>query len=269
MENSEKMLDVAEPTTDEVEETTAVPEEKTETNDNVEFTDGSNEESKENLSDAETDVESTNVGKQSKEDNSNYASIRRKAEAEAELKSQVKVKEAYEKGRLEAYIGKINPYTNTVIKDKADVQVYENMYALEQAGKDPISDYSSYVANKQREDEKHKEEQIKLQQEAENDIAEFTKKYPNVNLTELFEDEVFKDYIEGKRKPLTTLYEKYQKMENNFRNKAIDVAKQTIANSQSTPGALGNGSDVIIDYSNMSSEEFQKIVKKVIDGEIK
>lgn len=267
MEESEKKLDVAEPTTDEVEETTTVPEEKTETNDNVEFTDGLIEEPNEDSNNAETETNDVKVEKQSKEDNSNYAAIRRKAEADAELKSQTKVKEAYEKGRLEAYIGKINPYTNTEIKDKVDVQVYENMYVLEKLGKDPIADYSNYIADKQREDERTKEENQKLQDEAQKDIADFAEKYPDINLSELLENETFKDYIEGKRKPLVTLYENYKKMENSFRNKAIDVAKQTIANSQATPGSLNSEASVTIDYSKMSDEEFEKVAKRVIDGD--
>ena len=270
MEDSEKTLDVAEPTMDETEQTETVPEEKTETNE-VEFTDGSNEEPKEDSNNADdTKVEDTKVEKQqSKEDNSNFAAIRRKAEADAELKSQSKVKEAYEKGRLEAYIGKINPYTNTEIKDKTDVQVYENMYALEKLGKDPVTDYAGYIANKQREEEKEKEEKDKLQKEAENDIAEFTEKYPDINLNELFENETFKDYIEGKRKPLVTLYENFEKMKNSFRTKGIEIAKKTIANSQATPGSLNNGAEVTSDYSTMSDEEFEKVLYAVKNGELK
>ena len=57
-------------------------------------------------------------------------------------------------------------------------------------------------------------------------------------------------------------------METNFRNKAVEVAKQTIANSQSTPGSLGSGSDVSIDYNNMSKEEFEKYVVRAKNGEL-
>jgi len=261
MEDSEKTLDVAEPTTDESEQTETVPEEKTETNEvTVELTD--NTETSEKTQESTQDVkEKSEV--QSKEENSKYAQARRKAETEMELK----VKEAYQKGRLESFIGKINPYTQTVIKDETDIQVYENMYALEKQGKDPVTDYASYVADKQREESKIREEQEKLQKEAENDIAEFTEKYPDVNLTELLENETFKDYIEGKRKPLITLYENYHKMENSFRNKAIDVAKKTIANSQATPGSLNSETNATVDYSKMSDEEFERVAKRVIDGD--
>lgn len=265
MEDSEKMLDVAEPTMEETEQTETVPEENTETNEEeLEFTDNSESNEKEEKSE-ETEEQKT----QSKEENSKFAEVRRKAEAEAELKFQGKVKEAYQKGKMESFVGKLNPYTQTVIKDEADIQIYENMYALEQLGKDPIADYAGYIADKQREELKVKEEQEKLQKEAENDIAEFTEKYPDINLNELLEDETFKDYIEGKRKPLTTLYENYKKMENNFRNKGVEVAKQTIANSQATPGSLGSGSDIQTDYQSMSSVEFEKMIQKAKDGELR
>lgn len=259
MEDSAKMLDAAEPTMDENEKTDTVPEENTEKNEeNFELTENSKE----------TEPKGEEPKVQSKEENSNYAQIRRKAEADAEAKVKAKVDEAYEKGKLEAFVGKTNPYTGTVISDKTDIQVYENMLALDKSGKDPVADYASYIADKQRQEEKAEAERKRIQEEAENDIAEFTQKYPDVNLTELLENEIFKDYIEGKRKSLTILYENYKKMENSFRNKAIDVAKQTIANSKSTPGSLGNGSDVTIDYSSMSKEEFEKYIKRAKDGEL-
>lgn len=266
MEDSEKTLEVAEPTMEETETTEAAPEETAETNEkNFEFTDNSETKESENKIE-ETKVEEKTENKvQSKEENSKYAQARRKAEAEVEAK----VKEAYQKGRMESFIGKINPYTNTPINDETDIQVYENMYALEKQGKDPIADYASYIADKQRQELKEKQEKEKLQQEAKNDIEEFTEKYPDVNLSELLENETFKDYIEGKRKPLVSLYENYKKMENSFRNKAIDVAKQTIANSQATPGSLNSGAEVNVDYANMSDAEFERVLNAVKNGEMK
>ena len=153
MEDSAKMLEVAEPTMEETETTATVPEENTETNEeSFEFTEKTESEVTE-TSVEETKEEVKEV--QSKEENSKYAQARRKAEAEMEAK----VKEAYQKGRMESFIGKLNPYTNTVINDETDIQVYENMYALEKQGKDPVADYASYVADKQRQELKEKEEQ--------------------------------------------------------------------------------------------------------------
>ena len=58
-------------------------------------------------------------------------------------------------------------------------------------------------------------------------------------------------------------------MENSFRNKAVDVAKQTIANSQATPGSLNSGAEVNVDYSTMSDAEFERILNAVKNGEMK
>lgn len=273
MEDSGKMLDVAEPTMEETEKTEVAPEENANENNNeLEFTDSSeskqedtSKKTEESTVDSTEQANETKVEKQSKEENSKYAQARRKAEAEMEAK----IKEAYQKGRMESFIGKLNPYTNTPINDETDIQVYENMYALDKQGKDPVADYAGYVADKQRQELKEKQEKERLQQEAESDIAEFTEKYPDVNLSELLENETFKDYIEGKRKPLTALYENYKKMENSFRNKAVDVAKQTIANSQATPGSLNSGAEVNVDYSTMSDAEFERILNAVKNGEMK
>ena len=89
------------------------------------------------------------------------------------------------------------------------------------------------------------------------------------DLEELLKDENFSDYIEGKNKPLVELYEKFNNLKNQFRTNAIDVAKQTIANANATPGSLGSGSEMEVNYESMSSEEFEKVIQGVIDGDIK
>lgn len=266
MEESAKMLDTAEPTMENTESSVAEPEETTVENDKeLEFTDTQVDESKNESEETPKEEEKEEKKEQSKEENSKYAQARRKAEAE----TQKKVDEAYKKGRLEAFAGKLNPYTQTVINDETDIQVYQNMYELEKAGKDPVADYANYIADKQRQELKEQAEKQKLKDEAEKDIADFTEKYPDVNLSELLEDETFKDYMEGKRKPLITIYENYQKMQTAFRNKGVEVAKQTIANSQATPGSLNSGAEVNTDYSNMSDEEFERVLYAVKNGDLK
>ena len=103
MNDSEKMLDVAEPTMEEVEITTSETEEMSETNNiDLEFTDTTVPEEKvEKVMDQPKQ-------EQSKEENSKYAQARRKAEAEFKKKEE----EAYRRGKFEAFKGKINPYTN-------------------------------------------------------------------------------------------------------------------------------------------------------------
>lgn len=274
MENeSAKTLEVTEPI-ESVKETTDTQEQENETvvdenGEKLEFTDSKENEPTEEVSSQEDnskEVESSKTEKkvQTPEENSKYAEKRRRKE---EMDS--KVQEAYRKGRLEAYKGKINPYTNSEIKDETDIKVYENMYELEKQGKDPISDYANYIADKEREKEKERLEQEKLQENARKDIEDFSAKYPNVDIQQLLDDESFTDYMEGKNKSLVEVYESFNKLKNQFRTSAIDVAKQTIANANASPGSLGSGSEMTISYDSMSSEEFNKIVQGVIDGDIK
>lgn len=260
MNDSEKMLDVAEPTMEEVETTTGETEEMSETNNiDLEFTDTTVPEEKvEKVMDQPKQ-------EQSKEENSKYAQARRKAEAEFKKKEE----EAYRRGKFEAFKGKINPYTNTEITDENDFEVYEEMCEIANKGMDPIEDYIQYTTDKKREEKKAKEEKEKINEEVKKDIEDFQEKYPNVDLNALLEDEDFKDYIDGRRKPLIDLYEKYKKLENKFRNGGIDIAKKTIANTNATPGSLNGGGEYAVDYANMSDAEFERILNGVKNGEIK
>ena len=245
MENeSEKELNVADST---------VVDETTEEEDSLEFTDTEEEEnenpsstedddSNEDASEtSEEDVESeTEKRPQTSEENSKYAAARRKAE-------KAKYDKAYEEGRLSAYKGKINPYTNTKIEDLTDVEVYEDMYKIAEDGKDPLKDYASYTADKRREEARIEKEKLERESKAQQEIEEFSKKYPDVNISSLLKDEMFLDYAEGKNKTLVDTYESFSKFKRSFRNEGIKTAKKTIANSISTPGSLNQSSDNIPD----------------------
>lgn len=207
--------------------------------------------------------------KQSDEENSKYAKARRKAEQESKAKSEEAYQKGLEEGRLAAFKGKVNPYTNTIIQDLEDLKVYEDMVELENSDKDPIADYGSFIADRNRRAAQEKLEREAREKKARQDIEEFSSKHPDINLTDLLNDEMFKDYAEGKNKSLCEMYDSFTKLQNSFRNKGIDTAKQVIANAQASPGSLNNAADNVIDYKTMSSEEFQRHVKKVIDGEEK
>ncbi len=262
--NSEKTLEVAEPT-NEVEEvnndeSTDNPDEST--GEELELTDNSNDDESEKESETDESDSNTVKGKlpQSKEDNSKYADARRKAEKEAEIK----IKEAYEKGKLEAYVGKINPYTNEEIKDLQDVEVYETMYEIEKAGQDPIKDYPKAVADKRRTDYEQELKEKELKDKVQKEVEDFKNKYPDINLNQLLADDVFNDYMEGKSKPLIEIYESFENLKKTFRNDAIEDAKKSISNANSSPGSLNGGSDMKYDYATMSSADFQKEVDKVL-----
>lgn len=256
MEESEKILEVAEPVEEVAEETTEV----VETPQEEDFTEEETTEKNESV---------VETKEQSLEERAEFASIRRKAEEEANLKLESERQKAFNEGRLEAYKGKINPYTEKPIVDLTDVEMYETMYQLEQTGKDPIRDLPEYMATKRRDEEKAIQEKKELEEKTKKEIDDFNQKYPDVDLNELLKDSFFVDYIQGKTKPIVELYEGFNNFKNAFRNSAVEAAKQTIANSQSSPGSLGNGSDVTIDFNSMSSAEFEKYVQRAKDGELK
>ena len=268
MEDSEKKLDAAEPTAEVVEETTEVDE--TPQEEVPEFTDTTEEQNTEQEENSNPEDNSNEESKQSSEENAKYASIRRKAEEDAQKKIKEAETKAYEKGRLEAYKGKINPYTNKPIIDSSDIEVYEMMYKLEQEGKDPINDLPNALSDRRREEQKAIAEERDRNEKARKELEDFQEKYPDVNVQELLNDSFFNDYISGKTKSLTELYEGFNNFKNAFRNSAVNVAKQTIANSQSSPGSLSSGSkEPPLDFNTMSSEEFQKYLQKAKDGELK
>lgn len=271
MEDSEKTLDVAEPTAEVTEEVTDVAE--TPQEEAPEFTDSTEEEQNPSDDNSKEDAEETSKeehSEQSAEENAKYASIRRKAEEDAQKKIQEAETKAYEKGRLEAYKGKINPYTNKPITDSSDIEIYEMMYKLEQEGKDPINDLPGALSDRRREEQKALTEEKERQEKARQEIDDFQTKYPDVNLQELLNDSFFNDYISGKTKSLTELYEGFNNFKNAFRNSAVNVAKQTIANSQSSPGSLSSGSEEpTLDFNTMSDEEFEKYLQKAKDGELR
>lgn len=263
-EESEKTLDIAETVESDNDVLDTQDEEEISTeNEEMEFDESSIEENSSENENAES-IGSEDKKIQSSEENAKYAAKRREKE---DIK--FKLDEAYKKGQLDAYKGKINPYTQTEIKDVHDIRVYENMYKLDKEGKNPIEDYASYIADKEREDELNRIKQEEIQENAKRDIEEFQAEYPNVDLQKLLDDDTFKDYLEGKNKSLKDIYSSYLKMQNQFRNSAINAAKQTIANSNSSPGSLSSNSELKLNYETMSSEEFNKYAQKVIDGDIK
>lgn len=252
---SAKELEVAEPTIDE-------DVEEEETTDLIEELSDEEEQTLEDSTSEDDTNEQVEEPKkvQSKDDNSKYAEARRRAEKEAEIK----IKEAYEKGKVEAYIGKINPYTNEPIKDIQDVEVYETMYEIDKQGKDPITDFSKAYADKRRMEIEQEAKQKEIEEKVKQDVEAFSKKYPNININQLLSDEGFSEYMEGKTKPLVDIYESYEKLKNNFRNEAIESAKNTVLNSKSSPGSLNGGTEIKYDYATMPSADFQKEVDKVL-----
>lgn len=236
-------------------------------------------EPKEEVEDVEENKqEETKTEKQSDEENAKYAGIRRKAQEEAKKQIEQARKEAYEQGlaqgKIRSYIGKENPYTGRRIEDDYDVQEYLDMYELDSKGKDPVNDYRELQKEKARQEAEERvkaEEKSKQDRWYEDDTKDFVDKYSVEELQELSKDEDFNLFANGKigKLPLANIYEDYKKLIGKYEKKSIETAKKIVANNTTTPGAMEEAEPPVVDWNSMSSEQFEKYVKKAKDGELK
>lgn len=174
--------------------------------------------------------------KQSKEQNKAFAEKRR---AEKNLKEEAELKV------LKEYVGK-NPYTNEPIETLRDVKVYKTMKQIDKDGGDPLMDYHKYAGLEEQralDNEKAKTENVK------NDVKEFIKAYPKVDLNELRKDDSFVQFSNkmiGKL-PLKDIYEAYESLSGGLKTKAEESAKQEIAKKiakeQTSVGNLATSGD--------------------------
>jgi hypothetical protein len=249
--------------------------ESTATNEVVENTEETQEQTTTEIAE-QTQAETKET--QSAEDNSKYRLARIKAEKEAEKKIEQARKEAYEKGlqqgKVQSYIGKQNPYTGETIKDDFDVQEYLDMYQLDTSGKDPISGYRELQKQKAREEAEEKikaDEKNKQDKWYQEDTQNFVDKYSVEKLQELTKDPDFDLFANGKigKVPLAQIYEDYQKLIGKYVKKSVETAKQIVANNSTTPGAIEETEPQVLDWNNMSNEQFEKYIQKAKDGELK
>ena len=69
--------------------------------------------------------------------------------------------------------------------------------------------------------------------------------------------------------PLAQIYEDYQKFISKYEKKSVETAKQIVANNSTTPGAIEETEPQVLDWNNMSNEQFEKYIQKAKDGELK
>lgn len=199
------------------------------------------------------------------EKNAQEAAKRREAERQAEIK----------KARTEAVIealNGINPFTHEKIEDEADVEEYLTMKEIEKSGKDPVTDYSRFLKNRTKEQEKAAKAEASQEEWIQKDREDFQSKHPDVKLDELIGDDMFRTFATGKvgRIPMTKIYADYQSFEKLSEERAKTKAAQILANSAATPGKLsGQTPPPKKSIKDMSMEEFRKFDEQVQRGEIK
>lgn len=256
--------DVLEDTTDTVEDTQQLTEEQ----DNVPV----------ETTDTTDDSDVTVQPKQSETDNKVARLARKQAEKEAEAKMEKVRKEAYEQGlkqgQVNGFIGKQNPYTGKIIQDEFDVQEYQDMFELDSAGKDPLGDYRELQKSRAREEAKKQialDEELKQKQWYANDTKDFVDKYGEDTLQKILKDADFDMFANGKvgSQPLAKIYEDFNRLTNKYKKDSIETAKKLVANNTATPGAINDEEHQEINWSNMSSEQFEKYLRKAKDGELR
>ena len=198
---------------------------------------------------------------QSKEQNSENARRRREAERKAEIK---KAEEAAREKAIIETLGGINPYTGEEIKDKADIDEYLTMREIEKNGGDPFSDYSKHQKQKARE-----KAQLSLKEEEEKkwykaDRDDFVSKHPDVNVDNLINDRQFQKFASGKVGivSLSQIYEDFTDFVYEYDKKAKQMAKQAVANHNSSPGSLRSANYNGDGY--FTREQVQKMSQKEV-----
>ena len=200
------------------------------------------------------------------QDNSENARRRREAERQAELK-----KARYD--AIKEAVDGVNPFTNQPIEDDIDVEEYLAMKEIKKQGGDPLTDYSKYHKDKQKEEARIAEQKLKDEEWIENDYKDFKSKHPQVDLDKLAEDDAFMKFAEelvGK-KPMAEIYDSYQDLVSKIRKEENNAAARQVANAKATPGSLTSSeTDSSNDFysveqvKKMSQEEVHKNYDKIM-----
>ncbi len=204
--------------------------------------------------------------------NREYARKRREAEEQA------RIAQAKDQARIDAVIeatGGENPYTHKPIASASDVDQFLLMKKIEKEGGDPIVDFPEYSKKQDEAKQAAAQAEAKRDEERQSDIAEFQKKYPDVDLSKLANDTQF-DLFCGDRigkTPLAQLYDSYIAFCDGIlaRDKAEKKKAQitTAAKKGAAVGSLQNpdgASDELYtreQLQSMSVEEIEKNYEKV------
>ena len=210
---------------------------------------------------------------QSRKENSRQAQLRREREEKEKKQREEKLrKDAYLQGQLDST--KVNTFTNKEIKDEHDLKIYQLQLKIKEEGGDPIEDLPEYLSKLEREETQKRVQEEETRQKGktkvENDLKEFKEKYPKVNLTEVLQDNDFKQFSEGRleHESLINVYETFKKFEKNiiakYKKELEEKNKQENAKKEGkTPGSSTVQSQSSSKtYLQMTDEERHAQLKK-------
>lgn len=207
---------------------------------------------------------------QSKSQRAEFARKRRQREAkekEERLKS-----ESYNRGLKEAVNG-VNPYTNEKMEDEEDIEIYKTMKEIEKRGGNPIEDYAKYQKIFKREarerESKASEEKAVERAKLQKNMQSFKEAYPDVNLSDLLKNEDFDEFARASinsGESLTSVYERYSKFiskhNERIKQQLYDESLKKEAKSKSSTGSLTSKDTVEKEYTDLSREEKEVILRK-------
>lgn len=184
----------------------------------------------------------------------------------------------------------VNPWTEQPIEDADDIAEYRLMKQIESEGGDPLNDYAKRLKLQRKEKKEQKENKAsnasfselteeQKQARVNEEITEFSSQYPDVNVSELFENESFMDFA-GEylgKVSLSVAYGMYQKSASfkQAQNDAITKKATQLANSQASVGALSTAGKAEDGYFTkeqvlkMSPAEIKKNYEKIRESQAK
>ena len=194
------------------------------------------------------------------------------------------LREAQKQERLKTIkeFNPINPYNSKPIEDDYDVEEFLLMKKIEAEGGDPVGDYSEYLKRESKA-KIAKEQTVKQAKEASdakvaNDLSEFSSKYNDVDINELFKDENFRTFADGKleNKSLSEVYEQYlpfkkmidgQKSKQNKEVLELSLSKVGVGSLAGTGEAIGNTFFTKEQVLKMSPAEIKKNYEKIRESQ--
>ncbi|MBQ7353519.1 MAG: hypothetical protein IJW54_05925 [Clostridia bacterium] len=194
------------------------------------------------------------------------------------------LREAQKQERLKTIkeFNPINPYNSKPIEDDYDVEEFLLMKKIEAEGGDPVGDYSEYLKreNKAKIAKEQTAKQAKEASDAKvaNDLSEFSSKYGDVDINELFKDESFRAFADGKleNKSLSEVYEQYlpfkkmiegQKSKQDKEAMNLSLSKAAVGSLTNSGGTADDGFFTKEQVLKMSPAEIKKNYEKIRESQ--
>ena len=135
------------------------------------------------------------------------------------------------------------------------------MREIAKNGGDPLSDYSKFQKQKERERVEQADKAAKEKEWYRKDQEDFATKHPEVNLQTLIQDPQFQKFASGKVGvlPLSEIYEGFIEVVTEYEKKAKAMAKQMLANQKASPGSLSSTNPT--DSGYFTKEQVQKMTQ--------